>query len=75
MTSYQSRNLAIVFAVACAFSIQYGASEARAQETPPLGIRAGQAHPDFMLPKIDGGHGRLSDYRGKKILLFHFASW
>jgi hypothetical protein len=42
---------------------------------PPIGLGRGQMHPDFMLPKIDGGHLRLSDYRGKKILLFHFASW
>jgi hypothetical protein len=31
---------------------------------------------DFALPKLDGeGFGRLSDYRGKKVLLIHFASW
>jgi peroxiredoxin len=34
-----------------------------------------KAFPDFLLPSIDGGFGRLSDYRGKKLLLFHFASW
>ena len=35
----------------------------------------GQPHPDFFLPKTDGSMGRLSDFRGKPILLFHFASW
>lgn len=38
--------------------------------------RVGLPYPDFSLPSIDGGaEVRLSDFRGKKILLFHFASW
>lgn len=49
--------------------------EARAQDTPPVGVAEGRMYPDFFLPTLDGGLGRLSDYRGKKILLFHFASW
>jgi hypothetical protein len=40
-----------------------------------IGTKAGQMHPDFILPNIEGGFTRLSDFRGKKILLFHFASW
>lgn len=51
------------------------ASSALADERPPLGVRVGQMYPDFLLPTLDGELGRLSDYRGKKILLFHFASW
>ena len=36
----------------------------------------GQPHPDFVLPSIeDGENVQLSDYRGKKVLLLHFASW
>jgi len=36
----------------------------------------GQPHPDFVLPKIaDGKPLKLSDFRGKKVLLVHFASW
>ncbi len=38
-------------------------------------IDVGQAYPDFRLPKLDGSFGRLSDYRGDKVLLIHFASW
>ncbi len=35
-----------------------------------------RAHPDFVLPSIeDGAAIKLSDYRGKKVLLMHFASW
>jgi len=36
----------------------------------------GQPHPDFSLPNIqDSSRIKLSDYRGKKVLLLHFASW
>ena len=45
------------------------------QDTPEIGTRNGQMYPDFYLPKLDGTFGRLSDSRGKKILLFHFAPW
>ena len=31
--------------------------------------------PDFTLPDLDGKLHSLSDYRGKKILLFSWASW
>ena len=35
------------------------------------------AHPDFILPSIDDPKEtiQLSEYRGKKVLLLHFASW
>ena len=35
----------------------------------------GGTAPDFQLPTVDGRTLRLSDYRGQKIILFHFASW
>ena len=38
-------------------------------------VQIGKPHPDFVLPKIDGGLGTLSDYRGKKVLIINFASW
>ena len=38
--------------------------------------RVGQQHPDFTLPSIATGKPvTLSQYRGKKVLLIHFASW
>ena len=38
--------------------------------------RVGQLHADITLPKIDDRQPvSLSDYRGKKVLLIHFASW
>jgi len=42
---------------------------------PDVGYARGQVHPDFSLPRLDGTMGRLSDYRGKKVFVFHFASW
>ncbi len=39
------------------------------------GMGLGQRHPDFELPILDGEIARLSDYRGKKVVLIHFASW
>ncbi|MEM7164417.1 MAG: hypothetical protein AAF581_03080 [Planctomycetota bacterium] len=40
-----------------------------------VGKEVGQVYPDFVLPTVDGGTLRLSTLRGKKVLLFHFASW
>jgi hypothetical protein len=38
--------------------------------------RVGQVHPDFILPNImDREPVSLSQYRGRKVLLVHFASW
>ena len=47
----------------------------RADENPTNGRQVGQQYPDILLPDLDGGYGKLSDYRGKKVLLIHFASW
>lgn len=33
------------------------------------------AAPDFRLPDLDGALHSLSDYRGKKVFLFAWASW
>lgn len=41
-----------------------------------IGREVGMAFPDFELPTIDGaGTLRLSDLRGKRVLLIEFASW
>lgn len=38
--------------------------------------RVGQPHPDFVLPRIDNRAPlSLSQFRGQKVLLIHFASW
>lgn len=63
----------IALAMACGMGLTAG--QARAGETAYSRIEVGSPHPDFVLPTIDGGYARLSDYRGKKVLLIHFASW
>jgi hypothetical protein len=38
--------------------------------------KVGARHPEFTLPDIQTGKPvSLSDFRGKKVLLIHFASW
>ena len=63
---------AMICTVAAIFMI---ANEAHAQVsryTP----KVGEPHADFILPSIDDGMPlQLSDYRGKKVVLMHFASW
>lgn len=38
-------------------------------------VRIGDPAPDFSLPSLDNGMVHLSDYRGKRTLLFMWASW
>ena len=49
------------------------AGDTRAEDYSP---RLGQQHPDFVLPGLtDGAPVALSQFRGRKVLLIHFASW
>ena len=41
----------------------------------PLRPSVGQSPPDFSLPSLDGSHWRLSEARGKAVLLNFWASW
>ena len=48
------------------------ASNAAAEYRPVVG----QPHADFVLPNIETRESvALSDFRGKKTILIHFASW
>lgn len=48
----------------------------KAQSEHQYRPQVGAVHPDFELPSIDDQSPiKLSDFRGKRILLFHFASW
>ena len=38
-------------------------------------VVAGVPAPDFELPSLTGGTVRLSDYRGRKVVLFMWGSW
>lgn len=60
--------LMLTFTSLCFFAAPSGA----ASYSP----RLGQAHPDFTLPDIKTGEPvSLSQFRGRKVLLVHFASW
>ncbi len=46
------------------------------QAAAEVGTKEGNVHPDPSLQNVDGrGGAQLSRYRGKKVLLFNFASW
>ena len=38
-------------------------------------VKIGDPAPDFCMQSLDGRTIRLSDYRGKRVLLFVWASW
>ena len=38
-------------------------------------IKSGEAVPNFSLTSLDGDEVSLSDYRGKRLILFFWASW
>ena len=38
-------------------------------------VGVGDRAPDFTLPSLDGVDVRLSDYLGKRVVLFMWASW
>lgn len=44
-------------------------------ESNEVGIRKGQIAPDFELKTLDGETVRLSDYKGKRVMLNFWATW
>ena len=38
-------------------------------------VKVGDEAPDFTLPSLDGRQVSLSSYRGKKVIVFMWASW
>jgi peroxiredoxin len=46
-----------------------------AAPTGGVGLQPGDVAPDFTLESLDGNSVSLRDYRGKKVLVFAWASW
>lgn len=64
------KRLSLVFVM---LLVSQQATTIKAQSYNP---QVGEPHADFALPDIATGElRRLSDFRGKKVLLIHFASW
>ena len=56
------------------------AATPHAAEPPPLGhqmsvVESAPEAPDFTLPDLDGNQQRLSDYRGKVVMLNFWGTW
>jgi hypothetical protein len=51
-------------------------SQSVGAQTAAYRPEVGQSHPEIVLPSIDSRQPvSLSQFRGKKVLLIHFASW
>ena len=68
-------SLAIAAAGSLVIAALFGL-HSNARDPVEVGREVGMSFPDFELPTIDGARTlRLSDLRGKRILLIEFASW
>ena len=71
------RNPVITFAICCSvINLMFAETECAVGQSNVYRPTVEEIHPDFELPSIDENKlVKLSDFRGKKLLLFHFASW
>lgn len=65
--------LAAVLAAVLGGWLQHRSQSARAESE--LRLQPGRPAPDLMLADLDGHPHRLSDYRGRRLLLNFWASW
>ena len=73
MTGFRLFHLGLMFLALCLVDNSIGWTQEIANRYRPM---VGEEHPDFALPSIqDGSKIKLSDHRGKKVVLIHFASW
>ncbi|MEE9392857.1 MAG: hypothetical protein V3W41_10170 [Planctomycetota bacterium] len=63
----------IALIAALAFSLANAHAQLTEKSYQPV---QGEVYPDFVLPSVQNGSRiALSDFRGSKVLLLHFASW
>ncbi len=65
----------IVIAVVISLMLVFGIQKTRHNRQPSAGKLQGQPAPDFSLASLDGKTLKLSDYRGKAVLLNFWATW
>jgi peroxiredoxin len=65
----------IVLAVVVSLMLVFGIQKTRHASQNGAGQLQGQPAPDFALASLDGKTLRLSDYRGKAIVLNFWATW
>ncbi len=65
----------VVIGIVGAGGVQGTMGITSADDPPALGMKVGNIYPDFRLPTLEGDPVNLSDFRGRKVLLIHFASW
>lgn len=64
--------IAIAFLVALS---GYALFQVFAEKDPAVGNKLGEKARDFELSTLDGGTAKLSDYKGKKVILNFWATW
>src|SRR6266496_5326408 len=64
----------VLVALVAAGMLYFGFHMTRRSETTPRITKSGPA-PDFTLESLDGKNVRLSDLRGKEVLLNFWATW
>lgn len=61
-----------LFAVAMVHAMNTNETQSKSQET---GLEVGNIAPDFELKSLSGEPAKLSDYKGKKVMLNFWATW
>jgi peroxiredoxin len=67
--------LIALFTVAIVQAMDKKAEENEVVETGATGIAIGVKAPDFELKTLDGKNVKLSDFKGKKVILNFWATW
>ncbi|MBP1157568.1 MULTISPECIES: TlpA disulfide reductase family protein [unclassified Paenibacillus] len=65
---------ALIWTVAVNIGDKYETGAAQAENTA-VGLKIGQQAPDFELKMLDGQSVKLSDYRGKIVIINFWATW